>query len=79
MSSKSVSKWFSMEVLPRPVTKRTRSMPASVSSSTTYWTTGRRPTGSISLGWDLVAGRRRVPSPATGTTATVMSSIGPIS
>jgi hypothetical protein len=31
------------------------------------------------LGWDLVAGRRRVPSPATGTTATVMSSIGPIS
>ena len=71
-----MSKWFSMEVFPRPVTKRNRSMPASVSSSTTYCTTGRRPTGSISLGCDLVAGSRRVPRPATGTTALVMSSKG---
>jgi hypothetical protein len=32
-----------------------------------------RPTGSISLGWDLVAGSSRVPSPATGTTAMLRS------
>src|SRR5512138_1603697 len=48
---------------------RMRCMPTRVISSTTYCTTGLRPTGSISLGCDLVAGRSRVPSPATGTTA----------
>src|SRR5436190_8411243 len=48
-------------------------MPTRVSSSTTYCTTGLRPTGSISFGCDLVAGSRRVPSPATGTTAISMS------
>src|SRR6478752_6994313 len=48
-------------------------MPTRVNSSTTYCTTGLRPTGSISLGCDLVAGSRRVPRPATGTTATSMS------
>ena len=37
-------------------------------SSTTYWTIGFLPTGSISLGCDLVAGAG-VPNPATGTTA----------
>jgi hypothetical protein len=52
--------------------KSTRSIPTRVSSSTTYCTTGLRPTGSISFGWDFVAGSRRVPSPATGTTAMVM-------
>src|SRR5713226_4323290 len=52
-----------------------RSMPAPASSSTTYCTTGLRPTGSISFGCDLVAGSKRVPRPATGTTA-VMIVIG---
>ncbi len=45
------------------------SMPASSASSTAYWTTGRSTTVSISLGTDFVAGRNRVPSPATGITA----------
>src|SRR5262245_8797644 len=52
-----------------PVTKSTWVIPACAISSTTYCTVGLRPTGSISLGWDLVAGRRRVPAPATGITA----------
>ena len=39
-------------------------------------TTGLRPTGSISFGCDFVAGSRRVPSPATGTTA--MSTLVPV-
>jgi hypothetical protein len=34
---------------------------------------GLRPTGSISLGWDLVAGSRRVPSPATGMMALLIT------
>jgi hypothetical protein len=66
------SKWFSIDALPGPVTNSSRSMPTRVSSSTTYCTTGLRPTGSISLGWDFVAGSRRVPRPATGTTAMLM-------
>ena len=57
--------------LARPRHKEDAIEPDRVSSSTTYWTTGLRPTGSISLGWDLVAGSRRVPKPATGTTAIV--------
>src|SRR5206468_4129564 len=56
-----------------PVTKRICWIPFETSSSTTYWTMGLRPTGSISLGCDLVAGSRRVPRPATGTTAISMS------
>ena len=67
------SKWFSIEALPGPVTKSTCLVPTRVSSSTTYCTTGLRPTGSISFGWDLVAGNRRVPRPATGTTAISIS------
>src|SRR5215204_5011847 len=39
------------------------------SSITTSWMTGRSTTGSISLGMALVAGRNRVPRPATGKTA----------
>jgi hypothetical protein len=35
---------------------------------------GLRATGSISLGCDLVAGSSRVPSPATGTTALLITS-----
>ena len=38
-------------------------------SSTTCWISGRSTTGSISFGMALVAGRNRVPSPATGKTA----------
>src|SRR5512143_2454234 len=58
-----------MMCLPRPVTKMNCSMPASLASSTAYCTTGLSTTGSISLGTALVAGRKRVPMPATGKTA----------
>src|SRR3546814_19118007 len=56
-------------LLPRPVTKIICSIPASRASSTAYWISGRSTTGSISLGIALVAGRKRVPRPATGKTA----------
>src|ERR1700743_1473093 len=58
-----------MTCLPRPVMKTNCSMPASRASSTAYWMTGLSTTGSISLGMALVAGRKRVPIPATGKTA----------
>src|SRR5688572_3011414 len=45
------------------------SIPAARASSTTCWISGRSEIGSISLGITLVAGRKRVPSPATGNTA----------
>ena len=45
------------------------SQPASTASSTAYWISGRSMIGSISFGTVLVAGRKRVPSPATGNTA----------
>src|SRR5579872_2197801 len=45
------------------------SMPDATASSTPYWMIGLSTTGSISLGWALVAGRNRVPSPAAGNTA----------
>src|SRR5712691_2855556 len=63
------SKWSSMTPLLRPVTKMKCSMPASRASSTTCWISGRSTTGSINFGIALVAGRNRVPSPATGKTA----------
>src|SRR6476660_2857134 len=63
-----------MDDLLRPVTNRICSMPFWTSSSTTYCTIGLRATGSISLGWDLVAGRSRVPMPATGTIALLITS-----
>src|SRR5882757_243881 len=44
-------------------------MPAALASSIAYWINGLSTTGSISLGIALVAGRKRVPSPATGNTA----------
>src|SRR6185503_13475404 len=37
--------------------------------STPYWMIGLSTIGSISLGWALVAGRKRVPRPAAGKTA----------
>src|SRR3954454_21122567 len=58
-----------MTPLLRPVTKMKCSMPASRASSTTCWISGRSTTVSISLGIALVAGRNRVPRPATGNTA----------
>ena len=48
-------------------------MPLRTSSSTTYCTIGFRATGSISLGCDLVAGSSRVPTPATGTIALLIT------
>ena len=47
----------------------TCSMPAATASSTAYWMTGLSTSGSISFGWALVAGRKRVPQPAAGKTA----------
>src|SRR4029450_13209267 len=44
-------------------------IPARTASSTTSWIAGVSITGSISLGVAFVAGRNRVPSPATGITA----------
>ena len=63
------SKWSSITPLLRPVTKMKCSMPASRASSTTCWISGRSTTGSISFGIALVAGRKRVPRPATGKMA----------
>src|SRR5581483_9710873 len=45
------------------------SMPACRASSTTCWISGRSTTVSISFGIALVAGRKRVPRPATGKMA----------
>src|SRR6185503_5703713 len=74
-SSGSSSKWFSIEALLRPVTNRICRIPFETSSSTTYCTIGLRATGNISFGWDLVAGNSRVPSPATGISALLITSI----
>src|SRR5262245_6065114 len=60
-----------MARLPRPVITSTSVSPARTASSTTYWMAGLSTIGSISLGWLLVAGRKRVPSPAAGSTALV--------
>src|SRR5215213_6162035 len=68
-SSTERSKWSSMACLPRPVTIRMSSIPAPTASSITYWIEGLSTSGSISLGCALVAGRKRVPSPAAGITA----------
>src|SRR5262249_41646175 len=45
------------------------SSPDATASSTTYWMVGLSTSGNISLGCALVAGRKRVPSPAAGNTA----------
>src|SRR5262245_23506327 len=75
-SSNCLSKWSSMTPLFRPVTKIRCSIPASRASSTTCWITGRSTTVSISFGTALVAGRNRVPRPATGKTALRMGFMG---
>src|SRR6478736_1031793 len=58
-----------MAVLPRPVMMMIWSQPAASASSTPYWMMGLSTSGSISFGIALVAGRKRVPSPAAGKTA----------
>ena len=58
-----------MAALLRPVTISTSGSPARAASSTMYCSAGRSTTGSSSLGTALVAGRKRVPIPATGMTA----------
>src|SRR5512146_2859465 len=47
-------------------------MPAATASSTAYWISGLSTMGIISLGLALVAGRKRVPIPATANTALVI-------
>src|SRR5471030_2592590 len=66
-----LSKWSSIARLPRPVTKIISVMPAAAASSTAYWISGLSTIGSISFGLAFVAGRKRLPSPATGNTALV--------
>ncbi len=68
-SSKEVSKWSSMAVLPIPVTIIISERPDALASSTAYWISGLSTRGSISLGIALVAGRNLVPKPAAGKTA----------
>src|SRR5882724_9981295 len=58
-----------MARLLRPVTRMISDSPEATASSTTYWMVGLSTSGSISLGWALVAGRKRVPRPAAGNTA----------
>src|SRR5882724_1402098 len=58
-----------MPSLPRPVTKIISWIPASTASCTTYWMDGISTIGKSSFGTVLVAGRKRVPKPATGITA----------
>src|SRR5262245_24003709 len=52
-----------------------RRAPAASASSAAYWISGLSTTGSISLGLALVAGRNRVPRPATGNTAVLILAI----
>ena len=65
-----------MAALFRPVTMSTSGRPARAASSTMYCSAGRSTTGSSSLGTALVAGRNRVPIPATGMTALVADAGG---
>jgi hypothetical protein len=58
-----------MARLDEPVMNTRRLAPAPSASSTAYWMSGLSTTGSISLGLALVAGKKRVPRPATGNTA----------
>jgi len=58
-----------MERLFRPVMKMSSVAPAATASSAAYWMSGLSTMGSISFGFALVAGRNRLPMPATGKTA----------
>src|SRR5882672_10541115 len=61
-----------MARLLRPVINTMSLIPAAAASSTAYWISGLSTTGSISFGLALVAGRKRLPMPATGKTALVI-------
>src|SRR5947207_4743498 len=65
-----------MARLEAPVMNTRRRAPAARAYSTAYWIRGLSTTGSISLGLALVAGRNRVPRPATGNTAVRMTDVG---
>src|SRR5688572_26617505 len=56
-----------------PVMKTSLRAPAASASSAAYWISGLSTMGSISFGLALVAGRNRVPRPATGKTAVLIS------
>src|SRR4030067_1337324 len=56
----------------RPVMHTMSVIPAATASSTAYWINGLSTTGIISFGLALVAGRKRLPKPATGKTAFVI-------
>src|SRR5919109_215838 len=58
-----------MARLELPVMKTSTRAPAASASSAAYWMSGLSTIGSISFGLALVAGRKRVPRPATGNTA----------
>ena len=73
--SYALSKWSSIARLWRPVTKIISVRPAATASSTAYWMSGLSTTGIISFGLALVAGRKRLPKPATGNTAFVIARI----
>lgn len=45
------------------------SIPDAIASSTTYWIAGLSTIGNMALGWAFVAGKNRVPNPATGIMA----------
>src|ERR1700738_1757572 len=64
-----------MARLEAPVMNTRRRAPAARASSTAYWISGLSTTGSISFGLALVAGRKRVPRPATGNTAVRMAGL----
>src|SRR6056297_621636 len=68
-----MSKWSSIARFVRPVTNTRLRAPAAIASSTAYWIRGLSTTGSISFGLALVAGRKRVPRPATGKTTVSMT------
>ena len=68
-SSKFESKWSSIERFDLPVTTRISSIPDLRASSTINWIVGLSTIGNISLASALVAGKKRVPSPAAGMTA----------
>ena len=52
-----------------PVTNISVSIPAAIASYAAYWMRGLSTMGGNSFGIALVAGRKRVPNPATGKTA----------
>src|SRR5690606_20027376 len=62
-----------MARLELPVMNTSLRAPAASASSAAYWMSGLSTIGSISLGLALVAGRKRVPRPATGNTAVLIS------